>query len=95
MHEGQAPVASAHLRGIFKGPIITAGGFDRDGAEATLAKGDADLVAFGRFFTSNPDLPERLRNGWPLTPYVREAFWSGDERHYIDFEPYSETAATA
>jgi len=47
------------------------------------------MVAFGRFFTSNPDLPERLRNGWPLTPYVRDAFWGGDARHYTDFEPYS------
>jgi NAD(P)-dependent dehydrogenase (short-subunit alcohol dehydrogenase family) len=53
-----------------------------------LARGDADLVAFGRFFTSNADLPERLRHDWPLTPYRREAFWGGDERWYSDFQPY-------
>lgn len=53
-----------------------------------LARGDADLVAFGRFFTSNADLPERLRRDWPLTPYRREAFWGGDERWYSDFQPY-------
>lgn len=93
VHEGQAPVAAAYLRTIFKGPIIAAGGFDRGGAEAIIGKGDADLVAFGRFFTSNPDLPERLRNDWSLTPYVREAFWGGDERHYTDFKPYSVSAA--
>ncbi len=92
VHEGQAPVASAHLRTIFKGPIIAAGGFDRDGAEAILERGDADLVAFGRFFTSNPDLPERFRRNLPLTPYVREAFWGGDERHYIDFPTYDAAA---
>jgi len=92
LDERQAPVASAFLRGIFKGPIIAAGGFTRDGAEAIVRKGDADLVAFGRFFTSNPDLPERLRRNLPLTPYVREAFWGGTERHYIDFEPYKEEA---
>jgi N-ethylmaleimide reductase len=95
LHEDHEPVASAFLRKIFKGPIIAAGGFNRQGAEAILTKGDADLIAFGRFFTSNPDLPERLRRNLPLTPYVREAFWGGTERHYSDFEPYQEIAAAS
>lgn len=86
--EGAAPVAAAFLRRIYAGPIIAAGGFDRAGAEAILRRGDADVVAFGRYFTSNPDLPERLRRDLPLTPYVREAFWGGTERHYSDFLPY-------
>ena len=86
------PVASAFLRRIYKGPIIAAGGFDRSGAEAILRRGDADVVAFGRFFTSNPDLPERLRRDLPLTPYHREAFWGGTERWYSDFEPHREPA---
>lgn len=90
IHEGQAPVASAFLRKMFKGPIIAAGGFDREGAEAILEGGDADAVAFGRHFTSNPDLPERLRHNLPLTPYVRDAFWGGDERHYIDFPAHQQ-----
>lgn len=81
----QEPVAAAFLRPIYKGKIIAAGGFDRDGAEAILRRGDADLVAFGRFFTSNPDLPERFRLGLPLTPYRREAFWGGSEHDYNDF----------
>ncbi len=42
----------------------------------------------GRFFTSNPDLPERLRRNLPLAPYDRSAFWGGDERGYTDFPPY-------
>jgi N-ethylmaleimide reductase len=84
----QAPVASATLRKIYHGIIIAAGGFDREGAEHILELGDADLVAFGRFFTSNPDLPERFRRNLPLTPYHREAFWGGDERWYSDFPPH-------
>ena len=88
LHEGHPPVATEHLRPFFKGAIISAGGFDRAGAEAILRRGDADLVAFGRWFSSNPDLPERLRLGQPLTPYVREAFWGGDGRAYTDFTPY-------
>ena len=86
--EDQAPVASVFLRRIYKGTIMVAGGFDRAGAEAILVRGDADLVAFGRFFTSNPDLPERLRRALPLAPYHREAFWGGSERWYTDFQPY-------
>jgi len=91
--EGQEPVASAFLRPIFRGPIIAAGGFDRAGAEAILQRGDADLVAFGRWFSSNPDLPERLRHQWPLAPYQRDAFWGGDEHHYIDFRPHAVTSS--
>lgn len=87
--EGQAPVASSFLRKIFKGPIIAAGGFDRDGAEDILQRGDADLVAFGRWFSSNPDLAERFRHGHPLTHYVRDAFWGGGEHAYIDFMPFA------
>lgn len=86
--DGSAPVAASRLREIFTGPIIVAGGFNREGAEEILQKGDADAVAFGRFFTSNPDLPERLKNDWPLTPYYRDAFWGGNEQWYIDFPAY-------
>jgi N-ethylmaleimide reductase len=91
--EGQAPVASAFLRQMFSGPIMAAGGFDRDGAEKILQRGDADLVAFGRWFSSNPDLPERFRLGQPLARYNRDAFWGGDERGYIDFPRYREGIA--
>jgi len=90
LEEGQAPVASSLLRTVFDGPIIAAGGFDRAGAEQILHRGDADLVAFGRWFSSNPDLPERLRRDLPLAPYQRDAFWGGDERAYIDFPAYDD-----
>ena len=92
--EGHEPVAAAFLRRIYTGPIIVAGGFDRTGAEAILQRGDADLVAFGRFFTSNPDLPERLRHDLPLEPYRREAFWGGTERLYSDFPTWRQPDAT-
>jgi N-ethylmaleimide reductase len=86
----QTPVAAATLRKVFHGPIIAAGGFDREGASATLQRGDADAIAFGRWFTSNPDLPERFRHGVSLTPYKRDAFWGGNETDYIDFTPSAE-----
>jgi N-ethylmaleimide reductase len=91
--ETAEPVAAKHLRQIFEGPIIAAGGFRGDSAEDIVRRGDADAVAFGRWFSSNPDLPERLRHNWPLTPYVRDAFWGGDGRYYNDFPAYQAAAA--
>jgi N-ethylmaleimide reductase len=90
LHEGQDPVAAATIRKYFKGTIIAAGGFDREQAEAIIQRGDADGVAFGRFYSSNPDLPIRLKYDYPLTPYVRAAFWGGDDLNYNDFPTYAE-----
>lgn len=90
--EHQAPVASAFLRKVYEGTIIAAGGFGRESAEDILQRGDADVVAFGRFFTSNPDLPERFRLDLALTPYYRDAFWGGDERWYTDFPAFDRAA---
>ena len=44
------------LRAAFQGPYILAGGFDTASAEQALVDGQADLIAFGRPFISNPDL---------------------------------------
>jgi N-ethylmaleimide reductase len=74
LHEGHPTVASKYLRPYFTGPIIAAGGFDREGAEAIVEAGVADLVAFGHHFTSHPDPPYGLKRKLPLTPYVRDAF---------------------
>jgi N-ethylmaleimide reductase len=82
------PVAAASLRPIFRGPIIAAGGFNADAAEQILHEGNADLVAFGRMFISNPDLPARIRNGWPIAPYDRKSFYGQDPRGYTDYPSY-------
>jgi N-ethylmaleimide reductase len=89
---GQRPIAAQHLRPKFSRTLIAAGGFAPDSAEAILATGDADLVAFGRHFISNPDLPERLRRGLPLNRYDRSTFYGGDARGYIDY-PAAEVAS--
>jgi N-ethylmaleimide reductase len=90
IREGQEPVAAQHLRPKFKGPIIAAGGFSKQSAEAIVAAGDADLVAFGRHFISNPDLPERLRHSLSLARYDRSTFYGGDGRGYIDYPTHAE-----
>lgn len=88
----EEPVAARHLRTIFRGPIIAAGGFTKELAEAIITAGDADLVAFGRYFISNPDLPDRFRIGAPLAPYDRNSFYGGDHRGYTDYEPFQQNA---
>jgi N-ethylmaleimide reductase len=88
--EGQAPVVAEQLRKIFKGKIIAAGGFEPDTAEAIVDKGDADLVAFGRHFLANPDLPKRIRLGLPLNDYDRKTFYTFDFHGYTDYPFYDQ-----
>jgi N-ethylmaleimide reductase len=87
----QTPLAAAALKPLFGGPVIAAGGFDGAGAEAIVERGEADLVAFGRHFIANPDLPDRLRRGAALTPYDRSTFYYGGEKGYADY-PFSSAA---
>jgi transcriptional regulator GlxA family with amidase domain len=61
---------------------------------ATATFGDADLVAFGRRFISNPDLPERIRKGLPLKRYDRSSFYGSGARGYTDY-PTAEAATAA
>jgi N-ethylmaleimide reductase len=81
----KTPVAAQLIRRHYKGVIIAAGGFTPESAAAIVAAGDADLVAFGRHFISNPDLPERIRVQAPLTHYNRDTFYGGDEQGYTDY----------
>ena len=88
--EGQYAIASARLRKIFKGRIIAAGGFEPGTAGEVVEKGDADLVAFGRYFLSNPDLPKRIQLGLPLNAYDRNTFYTFDAHGYTDYPFYEQ-----
>ncbi|CAM2156936.1 N-ethylmaleimide reductase [Pararobbsia alpina] len=89
----QSPVAAQTIRKFFHGTLIAAGGFKRDTAQAIIAAGTADLVAFGRDFIANPDLPERLRRDLPLNAYDRPTFFGGTEVGYTDYPFYSDSSA--
>ncbi|MDB5348902.1 MAG: NADH:flavin oxidoreductase [Planctomycetota bacterium] len=73
------------MRERYRGTLIMAGGFDRDSAEAWLRQGKADLIAFGREFLANPDLPERFRLGAPLNADDRSTYYGGGARGYTDY----------
>jgi N-ethylmaleimide reductase len=84
------PSAMVLFRPIWKGVLITAGGFTGEAADAAIGEGHADAIAFGRIFISNPDLPRRLREGLPLTPYNRATFYGGEAAGYTDYPVYGE-----
>lgn len=73
------------LRIAFKGTYILSGGYDRDRAEADLAAGKGDLVAFGRPFLANPDLPMRLQRRAPLNAPDPATFYTPGQKGYTDY----------
>lgn len=87
------PQAASLFRGVFKTVLISAGGHTPDSALEYTEKNLADAIAFGRHFISNPDLPERIRQSSPLTPYDRATFYGGDSKGYIDYLTLNERAA--
>jgi len=84
------PSAMELFRPIWKGILITAGGFTGETANAAIASGYADAIAFGRIFISNPDLPRRFARGFPLTPYNRATFYGGEDACYTDYTEHEE-----
>jgi len=86
------PSAMVLFRPVWKGVLISAGGFTGEAANAAIAAGHADAIAFGRIFISNPDLPRRLRLGYPLRAYNRATFYGGEEAGYTDYPVHDELA---
>jgi N-ethylmaleimide reductase len=80
------------IRARFQRPIIVAGHYDLDKANWVLDRGYADLVAFGRPFVANPDLPYRLAMGLPLAALDGASLFGGGEHGYTDYQAAREAA---
>jgi len=87
--EEGAPRTSAVFRKFYNGKIISAGGYTQTDATATVEKGDADAVAFGRLYISNPDLAERFAASADakLNAYDRSTFYGGGAEGYTTGYP--------
>jgi N-ethylmaleimide reductase len=83
------------LRRRFKGTYIANNGYDLALANKTLAANDADLIAFGKLFISNPDLVERLKSGAPLNEPDKATFYGGGAKGYTDYPTLSVKADAA
>ena len=81
------------VRKAFGGTLIYAGMYTAERARTALAEGWADLIAFGRPFVANPDLPERLRTGAPLNIHHRETLFGGGAEGLTDYPALAATAA--
>jgi N-ethylmaleimide reductase len=81
------------IRKNFRGTLILSGGYTKVSAESDLRGGRADLIAFGRPFISNPDLAQRLENGWPLAKEADQTtFYTPGEKGYTDYPAYAAAA---
>ena len=60
-------------------------GYDKALADAAVASGRADLVAFGRLYIANPDLVQRFKLGAPLNEPQKATFYGGGAEGYVDY----------
>jgi len=75
----------ATIRANFTGVYLLSGGYDRARAEADLAAGLGELVAFGRPFIANPRLPTALRENAPLKVADYATFYTPGPAGYSDY----------
>uniref|UniRef100_A0A0D9ZL88 NADH:flavin oxidoreductase/NADH oxidase N-terminal domain-containing protein n=1 Tax=Oryza glumipatula TaxID=40148 RepID=A0A0D9ZL88_9ORYZ len=74
----ETPHSLRPIRDAFKGTFIAAGGYNKEDGNKAVSTGYTDLVAYGRLFLSNPDLPRRFEIDAPLNKYNRETFYISD-----------------
>jgi N-ethylmaleimide reductase len=82
------------FRPLFSRTIIAAGGLTARSGTARIENCDADLVAYGNLYISNPDLPERFAACAELTEPYRDTLYFGGAEGYTDY-PTLDRALTA
>lgn len=87
------PFDYASLRKRFHGTYIANNGYDLKLANDVLAKNEADLIAFGKLFISNPDLVERLKTSAPLNTWDQATFYGGGAKGYTDYPALAQGAS--
>ncbi|XP_019449517.1 PREDICTED: putative 12-oxophytodienoate reductase 11 isoform X2 [Lupinus angustifolius] len=81
------------IRKAFNGTFIVAGGYNRSEGNQVIASGDADLVAYGRLFLANPDLPTRFEVDAELNEPDPNTFYTHDPViGYTDY-PFLQSAS--
>ncbi|KAL5708658.1 12-oxophytodienoate reductase [Ranunculus cassubicifolius] len=87
----ETPHSLLPMRKAFKGSFMVAGGYEREDGNKAIAEEYADLVAYGRNFLANPDLPKRFELDAPLNKYDRNTFYIPDPVvGYVDY-PFLES----
>ncbi|KAI3770425.1 hypothetical protein L6452_01558 [Arctium lappa] len=76
--ESETTYSTLPMKKAFNGTFISSGGYKRDDGNMAIANDNADLVAFGRLFLANPDLPKRFELDVNLNKYDRDTFYTQD-----------------
>ncbi|MFT5232717.1 MAG: N-ethylmaleimide reductase [Candidatus Krumholzibacteriia bacterium] len=92
-HELGEPITLDDIKEVYSGPVMGNCGYNQESAAAAVKAGSADLIAFGRPYITNPDLVERFRNQWPLTPDSDPTTWYLIENPAEGYTSYSNYAA--
>eukprot|EP01093_Parvamoeba_rugata_P006120 TRINITY_DN1943_c0_g1_i2.p1 TRINITY_DN1943_c0_g1~~TRINITY_DN1943_c0_g1_i2.p1 ORF type:complete len:263 (+),score=74.02 TRINITY_DN1943_c0_g1_i2:233-1021(+) len=79
-----------HFRPLYNGTLMINAGFDQESGNKVIEEGNADLVAYGKPFISNPDLVERFTNGYDLADWNEETFYTPGKEGYLDYPIYNE-----
>ena len=79
-----------HFRPIYNGTIIINSGFNQKSANKVLEEGNADLVAFGKPYISNPDLVERFERNQDLADWNQDTFYTPGPEGYTDYPKLEE-----
>ncbi|HLR32484.1 MAG TPA: alkene reductase [Fodinibius sp.] len=81
---------TAFYREVYEGTIITNVGYDRQSGIEALENKTADLIAYGKLFLANPDLPERFAQDAELNDPNSQTFYGGGEEGYTDYPSMEE-----
>jgi N-ethylmaleimide reductase len=73
------------LRKKFNGPWMVNNGYTMEMAAEAISSGYADLVAFGRYYISNPDLVTRFKKNAPLNKIDKDTLYGGGAKGYTDY----------
>jgi N-ethylmaleimide reductase len=86
------PEVARHLREVFEGPFIAAEGFSRAEGEDWVNSGRADLIAYGKAYIANPDLPERWWRDAPVAEADKTTFYTPGAKGYTDYPALPDAA---
>lgn len=93
--QGATPPVAPAMRKVFDGVLVLNSDYDGPRGAAAMASGVPDAIAFGRTYLANPDLPERIAAGAPLTKDVMATWYSQGPEGYIDYPRMDAAKAAA
>jgi N-ethylmaleimide reductase len=85
-HEQGQPYTLEDVKKNYEGVVMGNCGYNPISASEAISKNQADLIAFGRPFITNPDLPTRIKENLELTPFEDMSKWyGGGAEGYTDY----------